>query len=622
MNWDIYKNICRPVLLTAVIINISLLGFIASGTFALHPFSIASDNDPITRHVNLLGYDKTDDPAPYIEVPYFLNPNSDWSFTILMEFDDVQPEAINLTGGTFPTDIAMISLLGTGISPLLLHTQFGGQFLPEVRLVSYISPPGSDDPRDAIFESEGSSIQDGQWYWFTVTHNSETNELNHYINGIKQNIIQRTGDIPGTYFDENPESADNNIAIFDTDNETKIWLGVHPGGRVQFLNGRIAQFRAFSEVLTESDVSAWVNQNQRPNRQLEVELLFQGGEDELVEDTSGNNRHATIINFYDEVFGYGGTRLPNSFAWGIESPVPLFVQPRTSSLSRLERLQLLQPPEPIRLDIMVGDMRSIRSNDYLEINWDYNRDINFINIYYSIDDGETWTMLERHLPARARSWPVKLPDLGYSADIMFKVTGTDLAIDFIEAVSDKYLLSHSGELITNLELLRKNPYKIPPRASSGVFTSPKTSQPETVTPVKPGTLIKATDYSHVYLVDEHLRRRPIFAQGIFSPGSELSGQVNLVTNATVYAMEFGDPVLPHRDRPVLFYDQQRDTVYARTDNLYRLSGAVRLSSAELRGILEPVYEGDYLYIPAAFVSSIIRNNPSQNITESIKSIIR
>lgn len=583
------KHIIKSMILIQLLLTLTLLVITASIIF-----NLAKGEGPSFRSLIFSGAEVvTGGSGTYIDTPYeFDLSNSDWSITTVARFDDLGSE-----GQEFDHSLVHFkdNAGGNSVNMLLHLNQFGGipyerdylgsffQGSQECIIVGGLSEDFSsvnncgDNILHPEFDAETSfELEEGEWYFIALTHDNDLNKLDYYING--QLIQSIDYDIPST-------------------GVGRLLLGVQRNLDRQFFEGLMAQFRLFSEVLNSEDIFNWYNNGDRPDRNLEIEYLFQQSESSSVIDSSGNGFNGQIINDY---------------TWSEEAPMEAFVgsQVRRSERSSSNEI-LFTPPPPISISFIddLGD--GLEPGDELELKWTYNRDIFFVNIYYSVNDGESWEQIAKWLPARDRAFSWTLPsDFEYDS-LQFKVAGTDLAIDFIDDTSNSYAVGQP-ENIENIdgeaslegsdetgESENTDSSTLEPKAEE--YPSPVTGELEPVNRVVPGTLIQGKSFEAVYLVDENHRRRPIFQWSIIETYDFLRENVNIVTDATLASMPLGEPVLPRPGSSLLKFDSISGTFISETDDLYKRDLLVEIPKTDkIMRIMGPTPEDFTLMLPVTF----------------------
>ena len=124
------------------------------------------------------------------------------------------------------------------------------------------------------------SINDGEWYFFTVTWENSSDNLKIYINGSLENTQTIAGD--------SVKNTDTKLAIGAFSNDSN------------YFDGELANFKIFNTALTAAQVADLYNNPEKvvptgvANSALKLWLPMQEGAGTTAYDGSGNGNHGTI----------------------------------------------------------------------------------------------------------------------------------------------------------------------------------------------------------------------------------------------------------------------------------------------------------------------------------------
>jgi hypothetical protein len=570
----LFKGRVKCILSVALFINAGLLAAVAG--LILFSFNDAGADGP-SRSFEGLGYEKRADPMPFIDVDYPINLGTeDWSITLIGQFDNLNDSACTPTDVCGPTDTNMLAVYnrdsGNPGGALLLHLeQFGAQRLSHEYLTGVLGGycltvdgfnPDDDSPFIGCDQSllpeytpDSFELEESAWYYFTITHDASEDTLSYYINGELETAF--TIDIGEAY--------DN----------SGLLMGVNRSRETQFLDGNIAQFRLFSDVLEPSEVRAWYENNIRPSGDLEIEYLFQGLENEVVRDTSGNNRDAEVINFVD---------------WSTEAPHPWYSPPGNSTL------QEFTVPEPVSLRILELPEQANPGED-IALQWAYNRGISFINLYWRATEEGEWQQINKdRIFARQGRYLWTIPDDIATESLYIKIAGNDLLEDFIEVEAALQIRQETdllgGQGSTGVG------------AGGGVAVNPEDmlESGEGDIIIEPGMLVQGESFDAIYLISKEGERRPIVSKAIFDSHAFLRGDVKIISDEQLSALPIGNPLLPRPGESILAFDAITGEYIPLTDDFYGEGETIALVPDEelVSMLLGPMPEDYVLQLPVYF----------------------
>lgn len=528
---------------------------------------ISVDADSVSRSFQGIGYEATGDDNPYIYVDHGFNlADTDWSITLIGRFNNLNDTACFSEFICGPTDTNMLSVYnrsgGGGGGSLLLHLQqYGGIELTRDYLTGFTQGScltvGGLAPEDAeaflgcdqsllpAFSPDAFELQEGEWYYFTIVHDESEQLVTYYVDG--------------------QELSSFNIDLGDTWSDAGFVMGVNRSLQTQFLDGNISQFRFYSRVLLPTEVQAWVLNNIRPIGSLEVEYLFQGLETNVVEDTSGKNRDATVMNFLE---------------WSTEAPQPWYAPPANATL------QEFTVPDPVTLR-MIEVPAALTPGDEFSVEWAYNRGIAYINLYWRASEESEWVQInEDRVSARSGRFKWTVPQDLTSETLYVKVAGNDLLEDFIE-------VEVTIPITEGIEI-----GDAPPLQSKRESTS--SSEEDAV--ISPGTIIKGESFDAIYFFSHEGERRPIVSKAIFDSYALLRDNIITIPDDQLAEIPIGNPLLPKPGRSLIAFDALTGTYIPLTDDIYEKEGYITLApdNEVLRMILGPVPEDYILTLPVYF----------------------
>lgn len=418
---------------------------------------------------------------------YALDGETDWSFTVVYK---------HLPGGLDDNHAIIAQQRGTGSSPnaiLITPTAFGGR--PYIKSLGdqsiFTAGPQTEENPEATqqaidlraltpFDARISAvkevleavnkrarvfgtfvggttrtsthyIKDDEWQRLAITYNHDEGILRFYANGQLVGQHGHRGET-GKYLCPANDTKVQNYFLDQLDWDTTDYmvapnepylsevdcdvnprntngsfvLGGHGANPIQFLNGHIAQFRAFTRTLSPEEIASWSSSNTSPDREeLQIEYLFESDNDDLVIDTSGNENHGTM-------FG--------RVSWSGISPFEITRRP--SRVSRIIRSLRQQQPTEIRWSMRLPE--SLSPEETIDLRWNINNPGFFYNLYYSPDEGESWTSIAMTI-ANINEYTWSVPTDFSGNNLIFKVEVTDLAVVMDSDITEPIRFTASPE---------------------------------------------------------------------------------------------------------------------------------------------------------------------------------
>ncbi len=195
---------------------------------------------------------------------------------------------------------------------------------------------------------------------------------------------------------------------------------------------------------------------------------------------------------------------------------------------------VLHPPSVIIRAPMEAE--ALSAGQQYVITWDVvGANTNYANLYYSIDGGADYTLIERNaLNSGSYSWTI--PSINTNRAVV-KVAATDLAVEVTSDVSGVFSITLPTQPV---------PVVPPPVVEPPVLpvhgTSPVNGVQELISPVEVGYYIRSPFYSTVYYVDQGLVRRPFLDVQTFHTYENSFANVRVVTDATLAVLPLGSPM--------------------------------------------------------------------------------
>ncbi|MFA6131107.1 MAG: Ig-like domain-containing protein [Patescibacteria group bacterium] len=159
--------------------------------------------------------------------------------------------------------------------------------------------------------------------------------------------------------------------------------------------------------------------------------------------------------------------------------------------------------------------------------------MNYIDIYYSTDDGATYTQIVSNTENDGTYlWTVPPVE---SEEVIIKVVGTDLETELANDVSDEVLTITAGE--TTGENVT-----VPSTGETGL--SPVTGLEEDISVVEAGDYLRGSNLNTVYYIDSDLHRHAFMDSQTYFTWQSSFSSVKVVTDATLTTLTLGSTMLP------------------------------------------------------------------------------
>jgi len=164
---------------------------------------------------------------------------------------------------------------------------------------------------------------------------------------------------------------------------------------------------------------------------------------------------------------------------------------------------------------------TIQEETLTHFSWTSTGEVPFMNLYYSLDEGETYTKIVGPTLATG-SYDWTTPKALDATAILFKLEATDLAT------------------ILDMETTKKALGVMRPI----VGESPITGKPQQITEVFPGETIRSESFSGIYLVTDAYERRVFLNEETYFTWADSLDRLKVVSDATLASLPLVGRVLP------------------------------------------------------------------------------
>ncbi|MBT3230604.1 Ig-like domain-containing protein [Candidatus Uhrbacteria bacterium] len=196
--------------------------------------------------------------------------------------------------------------------------------------------------------------------------------------------------------------------------------------------------------------------------------------------------------------------------------------------------------------------------------WASNSSVNLVNLYYSTDDGDSYTLIEGPITNTENyTWTIPTDIVG--STLQFKIEGTDLA-EITATFETESCALNGADDGTEDDTIEDPTSEVTEPTTGEQGYSPVTGEVEDISVTEVGDYIRSSYFSTVYYLDtdtetNEIVRRPFMDAQTFFTYQDNFDNVKTVTDATLTTITLGYPMLPNPG-VVLIKIQSDPKVYA------------------------------------------------------------
>ena len=178
------------------------------------------------------------------------------------------------------------------------------------------------------------------------------------------------------------------------------------------------------------------------------------------------------------------------------------------------------------------------SSAHVNIEWSYTGSATsaFLDLYYTADGGETYTLIEEMIDIDDNSY--KWNASGIGGEISLRLDVNDLSDSLLIVDGDAFTLSGDVRVIEEGDLTPN------PTETTNQATSPVTGELEDVTVVEIGSFVRSESFDTVYYIADDYTRRPFYNSQTFFTWQDSFDSIVFTTDATLQLLPLGGPMLP------------------------------------------------------------------------------